>query len=491
MKVTLLTCSHNRPEAFALCERWIARQTVKPTQWLVLDSSSTPLTCTQGQEHHHWPDLTGMVAKVKFALQTGLTIGDVLIFVEDDDFYSPDYIEWCLNGLKRYHLVGECQNLYYNVRYRWWYDHKNKAHASLCATSMRRDVFPFLLQECQNTNDPFIDSRLWNNCRLSKMPFDPVRLGKRRTIGIKAMPGTKGYGSGHDPKNGWAIQDPNLVMLRKLIGDDADIYAKFYDPEKQLRPIAQVSEMPIIEVHIVAFNEELILPYALRHYKTFARSIIVHDGGSTDGTLAICAAAGVEVRAWDTGGKINDVLLTKLKEEAWAGTDADWVAMVDADELIHFPKGVIATLKAYESRALAVVKPHGWEMESPHLPKTDGQIYEEIDHGAPDDRWYAKPVFFSPKRVRRIKYSAGAHECAVELHGGLKMGNPVRFSEPPALLLHYKHIGSVERIGERYDGNKSRFSEENKKNGWGWGGCGFQHATDKRNAIMSKRQKVL
>src|SRR6478735_1120666 len=115
MKVTLLTTTCDRPEAFKLCELWISRQTVKPVQWLVLDDGEKPVTTTQGQEHHHWPDMRGhgsMVKKIKFALQAGLIIGDAVIFIEDDDWYAPDWIQWCVQQLQHYDLVGECENLY-------------------------------------------------------------------------------------------------------------------------------------------------------------------------------------------------------------------------------------------------------------------------------------------------------------------------------------------------------------------------------------------
>lgn len=492
--LTILTATCDRPEAFALTERWIARQSTKPDQWLVLDDGTVPAKCTQGQEHHHWPEFRGhgsMVNKVKRALESGLIKGDFLTFIEDDDWVSPDYLAWSLSQLAKYDLVGECSNLYYNVRHRWWFCHENRFHASLCATSMRRSVFPQLLAECNFSLDPFIDSRLWENCRLPKFATAPAQGSRRRTVGIKAMPGTPGYGSGHDRTSGWAQQDPEGKVLRNLIGSDADLYAPYYESPRKTRDIKQSDGMPTVEIHIVTFNEELILPYTLRHYRTFASKIIVHDGGSTDRTVEIAKATGAVVIPWDTAGKINDTLLRQLKENCWKNTTADWVGVVDADEFLYFPCGAEAALNAYEKVALAVVKPHGYEMVSETLPTGDGQIYDEIKMGADDNRWYAKPCFFSAKRVSEIHFSAGAHECSVVVNGTLRMGNPTRFSEPAAHLLHYHHIGSVERIGAKYDGNKARFSEENKKHGWGWHGDGLKHAQDKRNAIMAKIKKVV
>ncbi len=198
MKITILTTTCDRPEAFAVCERWMARQTVKWLQWLVLDDGETKATCTQGQEHHHWPQFRGhgsMVNKIKRALEDDLIKGDALIVIEDDDFYAADYLQWCLTALANHALIGECSNLYYNVRHRWWFDHANRHHASLCATAMRRSVFPQLLAECNFSLDPFIDSRLWENCRLPKQAHAPFPGQRRRTIGIKAMPGNFGVGA--------------------------------------------------------------------------------------------------------------------------------------------------------------------------------------------------------------------------------------------------------------------------------------------------------
>ncbi len=500
MKISVVTCTFNRPVAFALLERWMAAQTRKPDQWLVLEDSETPTPCTMGQQHVYLPEMRGpnsMVNKLRHALENNLITGDILVLAEDDDIYMPDYLAWVESALVTLDLIGEGRNLYYNVRNRWWFDHGNTGHASLCATSMKRAAFPALLKVCIDSakrpekDRPFIDSQLWAQFTGKKRVFDPIAMKRRLTIGIKAMPGAKGYGSGHDVDSGWAIRDPKLIKLRELIGERADDYAGFYDAPPALSVIPQPPALPLIEVHIVAYNEQDILPYALRHYKTFASRIIVHDGGSTDNTRLVCKLFGVDVVDWDTAGKINDELLRILKETCWNGTDAQWAIMVDADELVYFPGGVEKTLKEYDRQQIAAVKCKGFEMESPTYPDTQGQIYEQVDHGAPDDRWYGKSCLLSPGRIQSIHFAHGAHECIVTLKNGRKVPNPRVPHNPPALLLHYHHLGSVQRVGTRYDGNKSRFSEENKKHGWGWQGDGLTHSIQKRASILTGRRKVV
>lgn len=501
MTVSVLTCTFNRPEAFALLERWMAAQTIKPDQWLVLDDGEVPVTCTMGQQHVLIPEMRGpssMVNKLRHALENNLITGDILIFAEDDDFYAPGYLEWCHAALAtNLELIGEGRNVYYNVRHRWWFDHNNTSHASLCATSLKRSAFPALLKVCVDSvrrtekDRPFIDSQLWAQFMGRKRVFDPNALGRRLTVGIKSMPGALGYGSGHDKDSGWAIRDPRMDRLKQLLGSSAEAYEKYYDGPVPGKLIPQAPEIPLIEVHIVAYNEEEILPYTLRHYKTFASRIIVHDGGSTDRTRAICAEYGIDVLDWDTAGKINDELLRILKETCWNGTDAAWVIMVDADEFVHFPGGVELTLKKFDQQDIAAVKCKGFEMESPTYPDTMGQIYEQVDHGSPDDRWYGKPCLLAPGRIQSIHFTHGAHECIVTRKNGRREPSPKVPHNPPAMLLHYHHLGPVQRVGTRYDGNKSRFSDENKKHGWGWQGDGLSHSIQKRAAILAQRRKVL
>src|ERR1035437_4870073 len=102
-----------------------------------------------------------------------------------------------------------------------------------------------------------------------------------------------------------------------------------------------------ITAHILARDEAEIFIYAARHYTSFCNRVVLHDMGSTDGTLEIADQFGIEVRKWDTGDKVDDRVNKNIKETCWQGTDADWVICVDADELIYFPKGAGFSLCSY------------------------------------------------------------------------------------------------------------------------------------------------
>lgn len=246
----------------------------------------------------------------------------------------------------------------------------------------------------------------------------------------------------------------------------------------------------ICEGHILCFNEEDILPFTLRHYATFCDRIFLHDAQSTDRSRMIAMNCGAEIIDWETDG-VNDMLAKTLKERSVMESRADWCIVADADELIYFPEGPSYSLGSYEAQGLAVVKPHGFEMVSDEFPTGDGQIYDQVTLGAPDDKWYAKPILTMPGRLRSIVYSAGAHQAWATLANGAKWHDSDGFAEPAAYLLHCHHLGPIDRIGRRYAGQQARHSKTNISNKWGNFADPYQHARDKRAAIMKRVQTVI
>ncbi len=248
-----------------------------------------------------------------------------------------------------------------------------------------------------------------------------------------------------------------------------------------------------VSVNILARNEEAIIGYTLRHYRDFCAELIVHDLGSDDKTVEIARSFGAIVKSYDSGGEFRDSLNKQIRNSCWLGTDADWVIIVDCDELFYFGAGVKETLRCYDEQQLAVVKPIGYEMTSEEFPTGGGQITSYVKHGARDTEWYSKPEMFSPKRVAATDFGTGAHVVNVTLHGGRKMSvdNSTPPSTPATKLLHMHHLGSIERIGAKYEAVISRLSPENRRMRWGVQADGMGHARDKRRAIMAKLERIL
>lgn len=227
--VTLLTPTGMRPEAFALCERWFARQTYHGVvQWLVADDGAEPLRCTMGQtvirptpswrvgENTQFRNLLELIPLIKY---------DKIIHWEDDDWYAPGYLATIARQLDEAPLVGEIPTRYYNVRARKWHPFGNDHHASLCQTGMRPEVLPALIRICEDRR--WVDMALWKD-------FPGKMYHGEQNVGIKGLPGRPGQVAAHaNPRIlRRMVADPELKVLRQWIGDDVEAYREFGDAEK-------------------------------------------------------------------------------------------------------------------------------------------------------------------------------------------------------------------------------------------------------------------
>lgn len=210
-----------------------------------------------------------------------------------------------------------------------------------------------------------------------------------------------------------------------------------------------------IDVFSLCYNEEIILPYFLNHYKKFVRNITIYDNMSTDNSVNIMNEYGVNVIPYDTQGKLEESELLNIKNNSWKGSDADWVIVCDTDELIYH-ENIIEVLTNTHANHIVT---EGYEMISETLPTTKGQIYEELKFGyfKPD---YSKPCLFKPSEVTNINFTPGCHTA--EPTGP----NLISIQDSGIKLLHYKYLNR-EVLIKKYEHYKVRQSEEMIQNGWG------------------------
>jgi glycosyltransferase involved in cell wall biosynthesis len=214
----------------------------------------------------------------------------------------------------------------------------------------------------------------------------------------------------------------------------------------------------IVHVHVLCWNEEVLLPYFFRHYETFASKIFVYDNHSNDRSSQIIDAHPKAVRVtYDTGGRIFDSKYVEIKSTAWRESRgvADWVVVVDLDEFIYHP-ALVRLLMGYKEHGITFPKTSGFEMTTEVTPTGPGQLYEYVKTGVPS-RGYAKRAIFNP--IIDLTYKPGAHDYTVS-------GPVVESPSAEIKLLHYRFLGEeffVRRNAER----RARLSEENKKNRWG------------------------
>lgn len=227
--ITLLTPTRDRPDAFRNAERWMARQDFPgEVRWVVVDDGATPIQPTMGQVYvRRDPSRAGDYphGTLTANLLAGLSVigpREDIAIVEDDDWYSPDYVRALVDHLKTHDLVGFAPSRYYNLTWRWWFHCENRKHASLCTTAFSAALHPWfeeLVKFCDRRKDQFVDLEAW---RRSGGIRAAIVLDASKNVGIKGYPGSPNIGIGRAKSAG--KKDPGGQVLREWIGqEEADI----------------------------------------------------------------------------------------------------------------------------------------------------------------------------------------------------------------------------------------------------------------------------
>lgn len=221
-QVTLITATGGRPEAFALCERWMAKQSYGgELQWIVVDDGPEPTPVNLGQTVVRPAPLwsPGQITLARNLLAALPHVrGEKVLFIEDDEYYGPRYLANMDAALDMAPIAGQVPARYYNLPSRKYRDCGNYAHASLCQTGIRASYLQAVRWVCER-NTKFIDIELFRHA-------DSVYLDRFRddVVGMKGLPGRGGIGMGHKPKGGSWSADPDLAVLNDWLGADAAAY---------------------------------------------------------------------------------------------------------------------------------------------------------------------------------------------------------------------------------------------------------------------------
>lgn len=211
-----------------------------------------------------------------------------------------------------------------------------------------------------------------------------------------------------------------------------------------------------IACYTIAYNEELILPHFIEHYKKFCDKIVIYDNMSTDKTKQIALDNGCDVIQWEAvGGGMNDTAHIEIKENCYKADrhDYDWVIAVDSDEFITHKKGdefLVECLESYTASGIKLPRVKGYNMFSWNHDLS--QPFSEIKEAVPTDS-YSKSCIFNP--LLDMSWTAGCHQCFV----------PNDSNDEQLVLKHYKFI-NYDYVIERSRFLQSRQSEENRKKGY-------------------------
>jgi glycosyltransferase involved in cell wall biosynthesis len=210
-----------------------------------------------------------------------------------------------------------------------------------------------------------------------------------------------------------------------------------------------------ITIYTVAYNEELMLPFFIKHYRTLFPGchIVVYDNQSTDRTVEIAKESNCEVIQYDTDNKISDRKYLEIKNNCWKDSKTDWNIVCDVDELGFLTK---EQLEHESGLGTSIIKFTTWDMVNMSEDPTDVSI-DSLKYGERNP-FYDKSIVFDKSKIFETNFGPGCHEVFPQ--------GDVVYSLNQYNMLHYRYIGE-DYVVNRYRLFYSRLSEENMELGWG------------------------
>lgn len=240
--VTVITPTGQRKAALELCAKWLQNQTypMDKIQYICVSdewdtdykhsypaNGGTPHTVELGSFlkwkegfNTHRLSLMAALPYIK---------GEHIFFFEDDDFYSPPYIEFYVHLLQKFDLVGEGNAKYYYLPTHVYKEINNYEHTSLASLAFNKSLLP-IFERALHSGEPFFDLKFWQYAKEEKVN-SLIFTNKNLSIGIKGMPGRKGIGLGHRPE-GWD-SDPFGKKLMEWLPDNWQDYKPFIGLQKK------------------------------------------------------------------------------------------------------------------------------------------------------------------------------------------------------------------------------------------------------------------
>lgn len=186
MKIAAITPTRgDRPQFVEHCKYLMQNQTRVPDKHYIIDFPPINDECD-------------IVPRIKKGIELAKADGmDIICIIEDDDFYSPEYIETVENIFKTkdVDLVGYEKTIYYHLKVQGKKEFIHPGRSSLFCTS-------FLVEALKGydfpaDSEPYLDIHLWN---YAKNRLKTHLSTKLYCIGIKHGIGKSG-GNGHNPDN--------------------------------------------------------------------------------------------------------------------------------------------------------------------------------------------------------------------------------------------------------------------------------------------------
>jgi len=244
IKPILFTASGDREETLSLVLRFIGRQTIKEGDWIIVDDSqepySIPSKINEWNIYHLYRSPCfvqdyGLASQAKNYLLgmdyiSKLYKDPTILFIGDDDYYAPTYVEDMLSRIEGVDAAGSIHAYYVNplIGARRL---NNKDHSAMESAAIRGAAIPVFIEAAHEIKkephkQPWIDKRFWDKIIQRKVKCRLFKYDQYLMFNLKGHKiGRPGIGESHrkggmyrerDMSN--LLPDEDLELIRRVWG---------------------------------------------------------------------------------------------------------------------------------------------------------------------------------------------------------------------------------------------------------------------------------
>ena len=214
-----------------------------------------------------------------------------------------------------------------------------------------------------------------------------------------------------------------------------------------------MNNMPTTPIHIfiLCYNEELILPHTLHHYRTYLPHayITIYDNESTDRSREIAEEWGCRVVSWNSENQQNEYIQQNIKNDVWKSaahfteiqidprpecSGKGWKLVVDMDEWVVVTEEQLAEEEAQGTTILRIkgvnVIGKSQDPQLTDVSTTDIHQWTQVTDWKPEN----KNLCFLAPPITQMNYTRGAHSCRPE-------GERVKYSRRIYYNKHMENLG--------------------------------------------------
>lgn len=189
-----------------------------------------------------------------------------------------------------------------------------------------------------------------------------------------------------------------------------------------------------INVFILCYNEEVLLPNTIKHYRTNLPNckITILDNKSTDKSVKIAKSYNCEVIEWESKrfNGMDTTQQTKFKNDIWKNISNGWVIVIDMDEWLCVTE---RELQNEQNKGTTILSVKGVDIigESKVTDLSDVDLFNIRKYV--DNDHESKNLCFFRDRIQDMNFTIGAHHCSPV---GI-----IKYSEKTYINKHMNNLG--------------------------------------------------